>query len=127
MFHLQIRAAPVSDFLLLLLNLSLSFAEYGGACHSVNLWVVSQLASLCSKSQPEFLTSSPVCLGESLTLELQNSSQQPYLLRVHAPLCAHACYCDLAAVCSGVANSLRENICEVHTSSRPLLAVPRTL
>lgn len=36
-------------------------------CHSVNLWVVSQLASLHSKSQPEFLTSSPVCLGESLT------------------------------------------------------------
>lgn len=33
----------------------------------VNLWVMSQPASLHSKSQPEFLTYSPVRLGESLT------------------------------------------------------------
>lgn len=57
--------------------------------HSVNPWVVSQLASLHSKSQPGFLTSSPVCLGESLTHTriTEHSSATILTMCVHMPSC----------------------------------------
>lgn len=60
--------SPILLSFLKKLNNTLLSTVYMCVCAAcVNLWVMSQPASLHSKSQPEFLTYSPVCLGESLT------------------------------------------------------------